>query len=169
MEREPDFGEVTLDYDVTQPQLFVEVDRARASDLGVEIEGSGEALRGMLDGSTVGRVFVEDESYDVRMLSTAYPIDDPGDLENLFVRTESGEMAPLSSVVRLVERAVAPELGREEQQRAVRLRRRWRRGWRWARRWRGRRRWRRRSCRGGAHRAARRGGDAGGDERGACS
>ncbi|MBA3325386.1 MAG: efflux RND transporter permease subunit, partial [Rhodobacteraceae bacterium] len=116
---EPDFGEVTLDYETTQPQLFVEVDRARASDLGVGIEGLGEALQAMLDGATVATAFVEDDSFDVKMLSTTRPVNDPGDLEALYVRTASGAMVPVSTIVSLEERAVAPELGREEQQRAV--------------------------------------------------
>jgi HAE1 family hydrophobic/amphiphilic exporter-1 len=113
------FAQASLNYETTQPQLFVEVDRARASDLGIDIEGLGEALQGMLDGRTVATAFVEDKSYDVKMLSTAQPVNDPSDLENLFLRTDGGQMVPVSTVVRLEERAVAPELGREEQQRAV--------------------------------------------------
>ena len=73
----------------------------------------------MLDGATVATAFVEDDSYDVKMLSTARPVNDPSDLEALFVRTASGAMVPISTIVSLEERAVAPELGREEQQRAV--------------------------------------------------
>ncbi len=46
-------------------------------------------------------------------------MNDPGDLEALFVRTAGGAMVPISTIVSLEERAVAPELGREEQQRAV--------------------------------------------------
>ncbi len=46
-------------------------------------------------------------------------IDDPGDLENVFVRTASGRMVPLASFVTVVEQAVAPELPREGQRRAV--------------------------------------------------
>ena len=46
-------------------------------------------------------------------------IDDPGDLENVFVRTAADRMVPLSSFVTVTERAVAPELPREGQRRAV--------------------------------------------------
>jgi hydrophobic/amphiphilic exporter-1 (mainly G- bacteria), HAE1 family len=115
------FGEVRLDYDTTQPQLFVAVDRDRASDLGIEIEGLGEAIQAVLDGRTVGQVFVEDKSYDVKMLATAQPVNDPSDLENIFVQTGSGQMVPLSTIVSVEERAVAPELGREAQMRAVQI------------------------------------------------
>jgi HAE1 family hydrophobic/amphiphilic exporter-1 len=113
------FGDVTLNYEPNQPQLFVEVDRRRASDVGIAIEGLGEALQGMLDGRTVATAFIDDASFDVKMVSTATPVNDPGDLENIFVRASSGAMVPISTIVRPEERAVPPELGREEQQRAV--------------------------------------------------
>jgi hydrophobic/amphiphilic exporter-1 (mainly G- bacteria), HAE1 family len=119
MEADPDFESVEVDYEPTQAQLFVEVDRERASDLGIEIEGLGAALQGMLDGRTVTTAFVDDTSYDVKLVSTTTPVNDPSDLENIFVRTGSGAMVPASSIVTLEERPVAPELGREQQQRAI--------------------------------------------------
>ncbi len=121
MQQDPSFGEVRLEYETTQPQLFVEIDRTRASDLGIDITGLGDALRAVLDGRSIGSVFVDDRSFDVQLLSTSDPVDDPGDLENVFVQTGDGQMVPLSSFVRLEERAVAPELTREDQSRAVEI------------------------------------------------
>ncbi|MFN4158873.1 MAG: efflux RND transporter permease subunit [Gemmobacter sp.] len=119
LEADPRMGQVRLNFDTTQAQLFIEVDRARADDLGVAIDGLGEALQAVLDGRTVGQVFVGERAFDVKLVSTADPVDDPGDLDRIFVRTAGGEMIPISSFVRLEERAVAPELGRESQLRAV--------------------------------------------------
>ena len=121
MEKDPRFGQVRLGYDTTQPQLFVAVDRRRAEDLGIRTEGLGEALQAVLDGRTVGTVFLTDDSYDIRLVSTLTPVDDPGDLERSFVPGGDGQLVPLSSFVTLTERAVAPELGREAQSRAVPL------------------------------------------------
>ena len=119
MEKNPAFGQVRLGYDTTQPQLFVEVDRTRASDLGISIEGLGEALQAVLDGRTVGTVFIGDKSHDIQLISTEDPVNDPSDLERIFMRTAAGQNVPISTFVRLEERAVAPELGREQQQRSV--------------------------------------------------
>lgn len=119
MEENPAFGQVRLGYDTTQPQLFIEVDRARASDLGIGIEGLGEALQAVLDGRSVGSVFIGDKAHDIQLMSTADPVNDPSDLERLFMRSTTGQMVAISSFVRLEERAVAPELGREAQGRAV--------------------------------------------------
>lgn len=119
MEEDGRFGLVRLGYDTTQPQLFVEIDRTRAEDLGVEIDGLGEAFQAVLDGRTVGTLFLDDDSFDIRLVSTSAPVNDPGDLERIFVPSDDGQMVPVSSFATLTERAVAPELGREEQRRAV--------------------------------------------------
>jgi HAE1 family hydrophobic/amphiphilic exporter-1 len=119
MEASPAFGQVRLGYDTTQPQLFIEVDRARASDLGIDIDGLGESLQAVLDGRTVGTVFIGDRSLDIQMISTADPVNDPSDLERIFMRSTTGQNVPISTFVRLEERAVAPELGREAQMRSV--------------------------------------------------
>ncbi len=119
MEANPAFGQVRLGYDTTQPQLFIEVDRDRASDLGISIDGLGEALQAVLDGRTVGTVFIGDRSLDIQLISTADPVNDPSDLERIFMRSSTGQNVPISAFVRLEERAVAPELGREAQMRSV--------------------------------------------------
>lgn len=117
----PKMGQVRLEYERTQPQLFVQIDRALAADLGIDITGLGQALQAMLDGRTVGSVFIDDKSFDVKMVSTSNPVNDPGDLENIFVQSGNNQMVPLSSFVTLEERAVAPELDREGQNRSVEL------------------------------------------------
>ncbi len=119
MEENPAMGDVELGYDTTQPELFVSIDRTRAADLGIEIDGLGTSLQAVLDGRSVGNVFIDDRSFDVKLVSTTNPVRDPGDLERIFAQTRSGDMVPLSSFVSLEERAVAPELAREVQQRSV--------------------------------------------------
>jgi HAE1 family hydrophobic/amphiphilic exporter-1 len=121
MQDRPEFGQVRLSFEMTQPQLFISVDRARATDLDVEIDGLGEALQAVLDGRSVATAFIEDKSYDVQMVSTTDPVNDPGDLERIFVRSSRGDIIPLSSFVGLEERAVAPQLTRESQMRAVQI------------------------------------------------
>lgn len=119
LEADPRFGPVRSSYEATQPQLYVHVDRERASDLGIDIDGLGATMQSVLDGDPVGSVFVGDRSYDIKLVSTTSPVRDPSDLENLFLQTRSGDMVPMSTVVTLEERAIAPELDREHQMRAV--------------------------------------------------
>ena len=117
----PAMGQVRLEYERTQPQLFVQIDRTLAADLGVDITGLGQALQAMLDGREVASVFIDDTSYGVQMLSTSDPVNDPRDLENVFVQSGTGQMISLASFVTLEERAVAPELDREGQNRSVEI------------------------------------------------
>jgi HAE1 family hydrophobic/amphiphilic exporter-1 len=76
-------------------------------------------MQAMIDGSDVGTIFINDESYSIRMLSTSNPINDPRDLETLFVRTGDGRYVPMSTIATIVEAPVPPSLRREQQRRAV--------------------------------------------------
>ncbi|MVA95862.1 MMPL family transporter [Nitratireductor sp. CAU 1489] len=119
MEKDPRFRQARLSSDTTQPQLAVRIDRERASDLGIEIAGMGEALQAMLDGRKIGTVFIDDRSFDVKLVSTTNPINDPTDLENIFLKTRDNRFVPVSTIATLSEMAVPPSLSREQQMRAV--------------------------------------------------
>ena len=119
MEAEPRFGQVRLSYETTQPQLSVKIDRERAADLGVDINGLAASMQAVLDGRSVGSVFIDDRSFDVKIISTRDPVDDPTDLENVFLRTSDNRMVPMSTIATLTEKAVAPTLNREQQMRSI--------------------------------------------------
>ena len=113
------FGRTTVNFDTTQPQLTMTVDRARSDALGIDINGLATTMQAMIDGSDVGNIFINDTSYTVRMVSTSNPVNDPRDLESLFVRTGDGRYVPMSTIATIVESAVPPSLRREQQRRAV--------------------------------------------------
>ena len=119
MEKDPRFQQPRLTTDPTQPQLSVSINRERASDLGINIEGLSAAIQAMLDGNEVDEVFIEDRAYAVKLVSTSNPINDPTDMENIFLRTQDGRFVPLASIATLTERAVPPSLSREQQLRSV--------------------------------------------------
>ena len=119
MEEDPRFGRVNVGFDTTQPQLTLRIDRDRAAALGIDINGLGTTMQAMIDGSDVGTVFINDSSYSVRMVSTVSPVNDPRDLERLFVRASDGRYVPMSTIATLSEAPIAPNLTREEQRRAV--------------------------------------------------
>jgi HAE1 family hydrophobic/amphiphilic exporter-1 len=119
MEKDPRFQQPRLSNDATQPQLSVEIDRERASDLGINIEGLSEAIQAMLDGREVVDVFIEDRSYPVKLISTSNPINDPTDLENIFLKASDGRYVPMATIATLSEKAVPPQLAREQQLRSV--------------------------------------------------
>jgi HAE1 family hydrophobic/amphiphilic exporter-1 len=119
MSQDPKFGKVTLNYSATTPELNVSIDRDKAAALGIDINGLGTTLQAMIDGTQIGQVFVGDQAYPVRILSTTQPVNDPTDLESIFLKTKDGKYVPMSSVASLTETPIAPQLTREQQRRDV--------------------------------------------------
>jgi HAE1 family hydrophobic/amphiphilic exporter-1 len=119
LEQDEKWGRVSVSYETTQPQMTLSIDRETAAQLGIDINGLATTMQAMIDGSDIGTVFINDASYSVRMLSTSSPVNDPGDLESIFVRTTDGRYVPMSTIATLQEAPIAPSLGREEQRRAV--------------------------------------------------
>ena len=118
---DPRFGAVRSGYDATQAQVTVTIDRARADRLGVDVTGLGTTLKAMLDGKPLGSVELGGVSYPVYLQSTSQPINDPTDLQNIFVRAGDGRFVPMAALVTLTEAAASPSLSREGQQRAITL------------------------------------------------
>ncbi|MFN7027124.1 MAG: efflux RND transporter permease subunit, partial [Pseudorhizobium sp.] len=108
-----------LSTEPTQAQVSVAIDRERASDLGIDITGLSAALQALLEGRSVLDVFVDGEALSVKMTSNTQPIDDPTDLENIFLKAGDGKIVPMSTIATLTEGAVAPQLNREQQLAAV--------------------------------------------------
>jgi HAE1 family hydrophobic/amphiphilic exporter-1 len=116
---DPRFEQPRLSVDPTQPQLAVAIDRQRASDLGIDITGLANTMQAMLDGNDIGDVYIGDRSFGVKLVSTTNPINDPTDLENVFLKTGDGRYVPMSTIATLTEKAVPPTLEREQKQPSV--------------------------------------------------
>ncbi len=110
-----------IGYDPSQPQLSVEIDRERASDLNIPLEDVAQTLRVMVDGARIVDLNADDQTVPIILEAGSDKIRDPSDLVNLYVRTQSGALVPLSSIVRLDERGVASQLDRREQRRAIEI------------------------------------------------
>jgi len=122
MAQSPNFTDPQLTYDTTQPQLNVRIDREAAIKLGISIEAITTLIRTMVDEYSAAQLFVRDRIIDVVLTAGGRPINDPTDVETLFIKARDGRFIPLSSVVEITEIAVAPALGHESQRRAVPMR-----------------------------------------------
>ncbi|KCZ52060.1 efflux RND transporter permease subunit [Hyphomonas pacifica] len=108
-----------ISYQPTQPQLRVEIDRRRAADLKVPLEEISLTLRAMVGGEDLVDLNVNDETIPIFLESRATAIVSPADLSNLYVRSSTGALIPLSSLTKIVEEGVAAQLDRVEQRRAI--------------------------------------------------
>ncbi len=122
MAQSANFTDPQLAYDTTQPQLNIRIDREAATKLGIAIDAVTTLVRTMVAEYTAAQLFVRDRIIDVVLTSGGRPINDPTDVETLFIKAKDGRFIPLSSVVEIKEIAVAPALGRESQRRAVPIR-----------------------------------------------
>jgi hydrophobe/amphiphile efflux-1 (HAE1) family protein len=120
-DRLPNLSDVRISYQPTQPQLSVNIDRRRASDLGVNLDDLADVLQVNIDGLEVADLNVRDETIPIRLEAIGGAINDPTDLINLYVRTDRGKLIPISSLVTLKEEGVAAELDRHVQRRAVEI------------------------------------------------
>src|SRR5690606_4562863 len=119
MEANPGFFSVDSDYKETRPQMRVQIDRQRASDLGVSVVAIGQALETMM-GSRRVTTFVQDgEEYDVVVQAGREDRATSADLAQIRVRARSGELVPLSNLVTLTEVAEAGTLNRFNRMRAI--------------------------------------------------
>ena len=121
----PGLRDVRVDYTASQPQLTLRVDRQRAAELGVAADGLDTVLRALVDGTEVAELSVGDRSVPVMLEGHRRGATDPQDLLMLQVRaTPAGgtpRLVPLSQFVSFTETAIASELGRLGQRRAVEL------------------------------------------------
>lgn len=95
-------------YQINVPQIFTDVDRTKARQLGVPVQAVFETLQVYL-----GSLYVNDfnkfgRTYSVRAQADAPFRARPEDIGKLKVRSNSGEMIPLSALLR-VETTAGPE------------------------------------------------------------
>lgn len=115
----PAFSNVQLNFDLNQPQLSVDIDRDRAADLGISVADIGTIVKTLLAGEDMGDFYIGDDKIEITALAPDGMIVTPSDLMNVQVRTASGSMVPLSSVISVREEATSPTLARQSLRRAV--------------------------------------------------
>jgi multidrug efflux pump len=117
--KNPGFLTPDIDLRLNKPELKIDVDRAKASDLGVSVEVVARAIETMLGGRNVTRYKRDADQYDVIVQTQTTGRDTPDDIEKIFVRGRNDTMIPLSALVKVRE-AVAPrELNHFGQRRSV--------------------------------------------------
>jgi HAE1 family hydrophobic/amphiphilic exporter-1 len=97
----PGFQDVNTDLQITSPQVTVDIDRDKASALGVSAEQIENALYSAYGSRQVSTIYTPTNQYWVILeLDPAYQRD-PTELSLLYVRSSSGKLVPLNSVARL--------------------------------------------------------------------
>lgn len=111
--------DIDTDYQLGMPELRITPDRARAADLGVPIQSVASTINALVGGLRVGKYSTGGRRIDVRLRLLAGQRSRPEDLSILKVRTGSGALVPLSSLVSQEERPALQAITRRDRERAI--------------------------------------------------
>ncbi|MEO7114980.1 MAG: efflux RND transporter permease subunit [Caldimonas sp.] len=107
MRADPMFRDVTSDSQLKGLQASLKIDRDRANTLGVSIDAVRSALFSAFGERQVSTIYTAVDSYQVIMEVAPGAKQDESALNNIYVRSSTGALVPLSSFA-TVERSVGP-------------------------------------------------------------
>jgi multidrug efflux pump len=119
MQKNPGIVQPDMDLQLNKPEIFLDVDRARAADMGVSVEAVARTVETMLGSRVVTRYKRDAEQYDVMVQTSADGRARPEDIDKIFVRGRGDVMVPLSSLVKVRESVSPRELNHFNQRRSV--------------------------------------------------
>ncbi len=106
-EQVPTIAEITSDLQVTSPQLVVDIDRDKASTLSVSAQQIEDTLYNGFGTRQVSTIYTSTNQYYVVLELDPRYQRDPAALSLLYVRSSTGKLVPLESLVRF-HRTVGP-------------------------------------------------------------
>jgi len=109
LKKRPELSGVKTTFNADVPQYYIDLDRTRARALGVAVNDVFTAMQ-----STFGSYYVNDFSMAGRIWQVSLQSDaefrrKPEDLAQVYVRSRSGELVPLSTLVK-VKRILGPDI-----------------------------------------------------------
>ncbi len=115
----PNVVDVDSSLIVGKPEVRVEIDRARAADLGVRVGDIAQALNVLVAGQDVTTYNEGTDQYDVRVRAVGQARTSPEALANLFVQSSRVGWTNLSNLVRVTEGTGPSAIDRLNRQRQV--------------------------------------------------
>ncbi|OFV97139.1 MAG: acriflavine resistance protein B [Acidobacteria bacterium RIFCSPLOWO2_02_FULL_61_28] len=97
----PELIDVTSDLQITRPQVTVEIDREKASSVGVTPQQIESALNSAFGSKQVSSIYTATNNYWVILELDPKYQRDPSALNMLYIRSTTGVLVPLTSVAKL--------------------------------------------------------------------
>jgi multidrug efflux pump len=111
-----------INFEQNLPQLDIEIDRARADDLGISADVIAATLQTMLASREVTTFVSRGREYPVLVQAEDADRRSPTDIANIFLRAGDGEtLVPLGALVTLTENAATPSLRRFDRLPSIQL------------------------------------------------
>jgi HAE1 family hydrophobic/amphiphilic exporter-1 len=99
----PGFQDVTTDLQIRNPQIVIDIDRDRASALGVTADQIENALYDAYGSRQVSTIYAPTNQYWVIMELEPRYQRDPAAISKLYIRSANGPLVPLSAVAKLTQ------------------------------------------------------------------
>lgn len=99
-----------VDLKFNKPELTIEVDRLRAAQLGVSVSDISQTLQMAFSNRRMGYFIKEGKQYQVMGQMSRSFRDEPGDLRQLFVRNNRGELISLDNLIQFKETTTPPTI-----------------------------------------------------------
>ncbi|WP_397451484.1 multidrug efflux RND transporter permease subunit [Pseudomonas sp. NA-150] len=107
------FLDVDLAFD--RPEVIVDIDRAKAAQMGVSMQDLGSTLATLLGEAEINRFTIEGRSYKVIAQVERPYRDNPEWLNNYYVKNSKGKLLPLSTLITVSDRAKPRALNQFQQ------------------------------------------------------
>jgi multidrug efflux pump len=104
------FQGVDADLKLNKPELKIDIDRLKASELGVSIADVSQTLQLALSNLRMGYFIKEGKQYEVIGQVARGDRDDPTDLKNFYVRNNRNEIITLDNLVSIKEETTPPTI-----------------------------------------------------------
>jgi multidrug efflux pump len=104
------FAGVDADLKFNKPELKVNIDRLKASELGISVADISELLQISLSNRRLGYFMKDGKQYQVMGQVLRNDRDAPTDLKNLYVRNVAGQMFSIDEFVTFTEETTPPTL-----------------------------------------------------------
>jgi multidrug efflux pump subunit AcrB len=100
MKQTGEFRDIDTDFRTGMPEVRIYPDRALATESGVTVDTIANTVQAAIGGAVQGQFTNKDRRYDVRLRLENTQRLGPNDVLNLDVRTDYGELIPISSVIK---------------------------------------------------------------------
>ena len=115
----PGLQRVFSTFQANSPQLLIEVNRNRAKILGVEVNDIFKTLETAMGSSYVNDFILQDRTYRVYLQADQQFRNSPEDINQLYVRSSSNQMIPLSNLVTVTSKVSAQTINHYNLFRAI--------------------------------------------------
>ncbi|MCW2269907.1 Efflux pump membrane transporter BepE [compost metagenome] len=109
------FAFLDIDLAFDKPEVVVDIDRAKAAQMGVSMDALGGTLATLLGEAEINRFTIDGRSYKVIAQVERPYRDNPDWLSNYYVKNQQGQMLPLSTLITLSDRARPRQLNQFQQ------------------------------------------------------